>query len=66
MGGEPVSFRKGQHVKELTKKVGQPPREGTVLNVRGDAIEVRWDDGHMSILSGGVLVPAPKKKKKSS
>ena len=58
-----MSFRKGQYVRELTKKVGQAPREGTVLNVRGDAIEVRWSDGHMSTLSGGVLVPVKKQKR---
>ena len=56
-----MSFRKGQHVRELTKKVGQAPREGTVLNVRKDAVEVRWSDGHLSTLSGGVLVPIKKR-----
>ncbi len=55
-----MSFRKGQHVKALSKKVGQPPREGVVLQVHGDTVEVRWDDGHTSTLSGGVLVPAKK------
>lgn len=55
-----MSFRKGQHVKTLSKKVGQPNREGVVLQVHGDTVEVRWDDGHTSTLSGGVLVPAKK------
>jgi hypothetical protein len=53
-----MSVRKGQRVKELTKKVGQVSREGVVLEVHGDTVEVRWDDGHTSTLSGGVLVPA--------
>jgi putative component of toxin-antitoxin plasmid stabilization module len=52
-----VSVRKGMHVRELTKKVGQVARTGVVQAVRDGIVEVRWDDGHVSTLSGAVLVP---------
>mgnify|MGYP001125082748 CR=1 FL=1 len=55
-------LRKGMHVRELTKKVGQVARTGTVLQVHGDTVEVRWDDGHVSSLSGGFLRPIRKAK----
>lgn len=55
-------LRKGMHVRELTKKVGQVSRTGTVLQVHGDTVEVRWDDGHVSSLSGGFLRPIRKAK----
>ncbi len=50
-------LRKGTRIRELTKKVGQASRTGVVLDVRGDTVEVRWDDGHVSSLSGALLVP---------
>jgi hypothetical protein len=28
-----------------------------VQRVDGDTVEVKWDDGHVSILSGGALIP---------
>ena len=59
-----MSLRKGTHVKTLTTTVGRAPRRGVVERVEGDTVEVRWDDGHTSILSGGALVPdrdTPKK-----
>jgi hypothetical protein len=28
-----------------------------VQQVDGDTVEVKWDDGHVSILSGGALIP---------
>ena len=49
-------------VRELTKKVGQVPRTGTVLAVHGSAVEVRWDDGHTSSLSHGFLFPVATEK----
>jgi hypothetical protein len=55
-----MSVRKGQRVKTLTKTVGREPRRGVVLDVHGSTVEVRWDDGHISILSGGALVPDTK------
>lgn len=52
-----MSVRKGMHVRELTKKVGQVGRTGVVLAIRNGIVEVRWDDGRVSTLSGAVLVP---------
>jgi hypothetical protein len=48
------------HVRELTKKVGQTARTGKVIKVHGDNVEVLWDDGHVSSLSGAVLQPIQK------
>ncbi len=58
-----MHLRKGNHVKTLTKTVGIPPRRGVVERVDGDTVEVRWEDGHTSILSGGALIPDEKPKK---
>ncbi len=55
-------LRVGNHVRELTKKVGQKGRTGTVIKVHGDDVEVRWEDGHVSSLSGAVLQPIRKEK----
>jgi hypothetical protein len=53
-------LRSGMHVRELTKKVGQMGRTGKVIRVNGDNVEVLWDDGHVSSLSGAVLQPIRK------
>ena len=52
-----MGLRKGMRVKELTKKVGQVARTGTVLSIHGETVEVRWDDGHVSSPSHGLLFP---------
>ena len=52
-----MSLHKGQRVKTLTKTVGHAPRRGVVQRVEATTVEVRWSDGHVSILSGGALVP---------
>jgi hypothetical protein len=52
-----MELRKGMRVRELTKRVGQVPRTGTVLEVHGSTVGVRWDDGHISSLSHGFLFP---------
>lgn len=57
-----MELRKGMRVRELTKKVGQVPRTGTVLAVHGSAVEVHWDDGHTSSLSHGFLFPVATEK----
>ncbi|HUU61849.1 MAG TPA: hypothetical protein VMX37_05640 [Acidimicrobiia bacterium] len=49
-------------VRELTKKVGQVPRLGTVLGVRGHTVEIRWDGGQISSLAHGLLFPIPETK----
>lgn len=57
-----MELRKGMRVRELTKKVGQAGRTGTVLRTRGHTVEIRWDDGRVSSLSQGILIPIPEKK----
>ncbi|HZJ48602.1 MAG TPA: hypothetical protein VFD97_06170 [Acidimicrobiia bacterium] len=52
-----MTFRNGMHVRELTKKVGQAGRTGVVVGIRDGIVEVRWDDGRVSTLSGALLVP---------
>ncbi|MDP8959846.1 MAG: hypothetical protein M3N51_11835 [Actinomycetota bacterium] len=44
--------KQGQRVEELTKKVGQVPRTGTVKEVKGGMVIVKWDDGHESTVFG--------------
>ncbi len=51
-------LKKGQRVEELTKKMGQRPREGVVIDLRDDIVDVRWDDGHISSLTGALLRPS--------
>jgi hypothetical protein len=57
-----MELHKGMRVKELTKKVGQIARTGKVLSMHGQTVEIRWDDGHVSSLSHGFLVPIPQKR----
>jgi hypothetical protein len=53
----------GERVAKRTKKVGQVAPVGRVMSVHGDAIEVKWDDGHTSVLSpiGLAKVKSPKR-----
>ncbi len=53
-------LRQGTKVAELTKKVGQVPRKGTVEEVHGDTVHVRWDDGHSSVISKRAVTPVRK------
>lgn len=58
-------MRKGQKVEALTRKVGQTPRSGVVVDLRDDEfVEVEWEDGHTSIVTRASLVPAAEHKKK--
>ena len=50
-------LKPGMRVEELTKKVGQVPRYGTVKAVHGESIEVQWEDDHISIVSRQSLHP---------
>jgi hypothetical protein len=52
-----VRLRKGMKVRELTKRVGQVPRVGTVTGFHGHSVDVRWDDGGVSSVSGAYLFP---------
>lgn len=49
--------KKGEVVVEITKKVGQHARQGKVIDVRGEAVEIKWDDGHTSITSRTAVAP---------
>ncbi len=55
--GGTMRIRKGMRVRELSKRVGQPPRRGRVIAAQGGNIEVRWDDGHRSSVAGSYLFP---------
>ncbi len=52
-----MRLRKGMRVHELSKRVGQPGRRGKILAVHGASVEVRWDDGHRSSVTGSYLFP---------
>jgi hypothetical protein len=52
-----MRLRKGMQVRELTKKVGQTPRRGKVIDLHGHSVEVEWEDGHVSSVSGSYLFP---------
>ena len=56
-----MTLHRGNRVETLTKSVGRASRHGVVEAVHDGTVEVRWDDGHRSVLSGGVLVPERKK-----
>ena len=50
-------IRKGSHVERLTKKVGQAATTGTVTAIHDEySVEVRWDDGHTSVISKNGIV----------
>ncbi len=51
-------LKSGMKVKKLTKKVGQASPEGTITSLHGDTVEVKWEDGHTSIVSRETVVPA--------
>lgn len=56
-------MRKGQKVETLTKKVGQTPRVGIVVDLRDDDfVEVKWEDGHTSIISRSGLIEVSQSK----
>ena len=50
-------LRTGQKVKKLTKRVGQVAPVGKVIDVREESVQVRWDDGHVSIISKTAVTP---------
>jgi hypothetical protein len=51
-------LKTGMKVKKLTKKVGQASPEGTVTSLHGDSVEIKWEDGHTSIVSREAVTPA--------
>jgi len=50
-----VSLRQGSKVTQITKKVGQVPRMGKVVEIHGEHVEVKWDDGKTTITSRSSL-----------
>ena len=56
-----MPHRKGERIRELTKRVGAPARVGTIIAVRDGALDVRWDDGHTTTLRGAQVVRVRKK-----
>ncbi len=44
-------LKPGMKVEQLTKKVGQVARQGKVIAVKENSIEVTWDDDRTSIVS---------------
>lgn len=59
-------LKKGERVEELTKKTGQRPRVGQIVEIRDESVEVRWDDGHVSSVIGALLRPVTKPEKPAS
>ncbi len=51
-------LKTGMKVVKLTKKVGQAAPAGTIKAIHGDSVEVKWDDGHTSIVSRISVTPA--------
>jgi hypothetical protein len=66
-----MTGNKGDRVFLESERVGQPVREGEILEViQGTTsvrYRVRWSDGHESVLTPSVgsarIVPAPKRKR---
>lgn len=50
-------LKAGMKVQRLTKKVGQAAPVGTIKEMHGDSVEVKWDDGHTSIVSRISVTP---------
>ena len=44
----------------MTQKVGQHPPEGKIVHVTRDSYEIRWDDGHTSIITTEGIIPVKK------
>jgi hypothetical protein len=62
--------KKGEHISVDSQKAGEPPRQGTVLEViehdYGTSYRVAWDDGHESTIrptAGTVHTVRPTKSK---
>jgi hypothetical protein len=55
-------IRQGMRVARQTKKVGQAAPEGKVVEIHGDHVTVKWDDGHESVVSRIGIVPVKESK----
>lgn len=56
-------LRPGTRVTKMTKRVGQRAPEGKIVDVRKDSYEIKWDDGHISIITPEGIVPIKSTKK---
>jgi len=67
-----VKAHQGDHIVVESERVAQPPRRGVVEEVIAEEpprLRVRWDDGHMTVLSpaaGAVRIEKSKKAKKAN
>lgn len=57
-------LRPGTRVTQMTKRVGQRAPQGKILEARGDSYEIKWDDGHTSIMTADGVVPVKQPKAK--
>lgn len=50
-----MDIKPGDRIAVETERLGQPEREGEVLEIKQDGLHVtyhvRWDDGHESLLT---------------
>lgn len=46
--------RKGHRARDR-RRIGQIPRHGTVVSVKGAAVEVHWEDTHDPSVTGPVI-----------
>lgn len=58
-------LRKGQRVETLTKKTGQTPRVGVVIDLRDEFCDVEWDDGRTTTITVSNLVPKGRPKREA-
>lgn len=57
-------LRRGTRVTQMTRRVGQRAPTGRIVDLRGDSYEIRWDDGHTSIMTREGVVPIKQPKDK--
>lgn len=57
-------LRPGTRVTKMTQRVGQRAPEGKIVDVRNGSYEIKWDDGHTSIITPEGIVPVKRTKSK--
>ena len=56
-------LRPGNRVEKFTKKVGQKGETGKIVSSHDEAYEIKWDDGHTSVISRDAVHKVNDKKK---
>ena len=56
-------LRPGTRVTKMTQRVGQRAPEGKIVDVRNGSYEIKWDDGHISIITPEGIIPVKRDKK---